>query len=219
MQRIDLKYLHKSTIHMALASATALFLVTGAHAETITKPLSWTPPSGMEPGPVEGTSAVLETGPFGAAMAIKSSQLTPGDVMTVWWVVIQNHHICEGELCTPPEVMSDGIAADAVVSLAAGGVVDENGNISLASFLPIGEVEGNFFETSFHSPETAEIHLGMQNHGPLDPSIADEMLTSFRAGCTDESLPVFYPDTALADGPKGNFNCKTVQFAGFAGSE
>ncbi|MGR3291869.1 MAG: hypothetical protein ACU0C9_11850 [Paracoccaceae bacterium] len=104
---------------------------------------------------------------------------------------------------------------DSVVKLAAGGVVAEDGTISLASFLPVGEVEGNFFDTTFHSPETAEYHLPMHNHGPLDPSIAEDMLTSYRAGCSDESLPSYYPATALTDGVKGNFNCKTVQVAAF----
>lgn len=111
------------------------------------------------------------------------------------------------------------MASDSVVKLAAGGVVAENGTISLASFLPKGNVEGNFFETTLHSPETAEYHLPMHNHGPLDPSIAEDMLTTFRSGCTDKSLPPYYPETALADGVKGNFNCKTVQVAAFLSSQ
>ncbi len=190
-----------------------------AAAEAITKPMSWTPGSGMAPGPVDGTSVVLEKGPFGAAMAIKSSGLTPGDVVTVWWVAIQNPGVCAGTTCTPVETMADGIKSDSVVTLAAGGVVSEDGTISLASFLPKGDVEGNFFDTVFHSPETAEYHLPIHNHGPLDPQIADEMLTSFRAGCTDESLPEYYPQTALTDGVRGNFACKTVQVAQFPVTE
>ena len=177
--------------------------------------MSWTPPSGMSPGPIEGTSAILEKGPFGAAMAIKSSGLRPGDVVTIWWVAIQNQQICKANPCTPKEVMGNGMGSDSVVGLAAGGVVAEDGTISLASFLPKGKVEGNFFDTIFHSPETAEYHLPMHNHGPLDPSIAEEMLTSFRGGCSDESLPPYYPETALTDGAKGSFNCKTVQVAAF----
>jgi hypothetical protein len=191
----------------------------GAQAEAITKPMSWTPPSGNTPGPIDGTSAVLEKGPFGAAMAIKSAGLTPGDVVTVWWVAIQSHQNCASNPCTPKEAMGDGMANDTVASLAAGGVVAADGTITLAGFLPVGEVEGNFFDTTFHSPETAEYHLPMHNHGPLDPDIAEDMLTSFRAGCSDESLPAYYPDTALADGAKGDFDCKTVQAAMFPLSE
>lgn len=181
----------------------------------ITKPMSWTPPSGQPPGPIEGTSAVLEKGSFGAAMALKTSGLTPGDVVTIWWVAVQNHQNCKANPCTPQEVMGDGDKNDVVATLAAGGIVGKDGTISLAGYLPKGEVDGNFFSTTFHSPETAEYHLPMHNHGPLDPNIAEEMLTSFRAGCTDESLPPFYPESAKADGQKGTFDCKTVQVSMF----
>lgn len=203
-----------------LPSAAALFtMTTFATAEAITKPMSWAPNSGMTPGPIEGTSVVLEKGSFGAAMALKSSGLTPGDVVTVWWVAIQNYSVCEAKPCTPEETMGNGVESDSVVTLAAGGVVSEDGTISLASFLPIGKVEGNFYDTTFHSPEAAEYHLPIHNHGPLDPSISEEMLTSFRAGCTDESLPEYYPQTALSDGVAGNFDCKTIQVAAFPVSE
>lgn len=202
-----------------LAIVAALAIGSSAFAETITKPMSWTPPSGKEPGPIDGTTAVLEKCPFGAAMAIKSSGLTPGDVVTIWWVAIQKHENCKSNPCTPREAMGDGQKNDTVASLAAGGVVADDGTILLASFLPVGEVEGNFYDTTFHSPETAEFHLPMHNHGPLDPDIAEDMLNSFRAGCSDESLPVFYPESALADGAKGSFNCKTVQAALFPLSE
>lgn len=208
-----------SAFKVAVGLAFALTMGNPALAEAITKPMSWATDSGMTPGPVEGTSVVLEKGPFGVAMAIKSSGLTPGDVVTVWWVAIQNPQVCANIPCTPMETMSVGSESDSVVALAASGVVADDGTISLASFLPRGEVEGNFFDTTLHSPETAEYHLPIHNHGPLDPSIAQEMLTSFRAGCTDESLPEYYPQTALTDGAQGSFDCKTVQVAAFPASE
>ena len=200
---------------IAWVAAATSFLAAPAFAEAITKPMNWTPGSGMSPGPIEGTSVVLEKGAFGAAMAIKSSGLTPGTVVTVWWVAIQNPSVCKANPCTPEETMSDGQGSDSVVTLAAGGVVGDDGTISLASYLPKGEVDGNFFDTTFHSPDTAEYHLPIHNHGPLDPAIADEMLTSFRAGCSDESLPDYYPQTALSDGAAGSFDCKTVQVVAF----
>jgi hypothetical protein len=172
---------------VAAAAMLALCCVPSVSADAITKPMNWTPDSGMSPGPVDGTSVVLERGNFGVAMAIKSSGLTPGDVVTVWWVAIQNPSVCAANPCAPTETMAEGTGSDSVVSLAASGIVADDGTISLASFLPKGEVDGNFFDTIFHSPETAEFHLPIHNHGPLDPSIIDEMLTSIRAGCSDES--------------------------------
>lgn len=208
-----------SQAKLVCASFAMLLGANSALAEAITKPMSWTKGSGMVPGPIEGTSVVLEKGPFGAGMAIKSSGLTPGDVVTVWWVAIQNPEVCAGAICTPQETMKNGTKSDSVVTLAASGVVSGDGTISLASYLPKGEVVGNFFDTVFHSPETAEYHLPIHNHGPLDPEIAEDMLTSFRAGCSDESLPKYYPQTALSDGAKGNFDCQTVQVAAFPVSE
>ncbi len=215
MKILQFNNIPKASTGAAIVAVAAVFFGGAALAEAITKPMSWTPPSGQTPGPIEGTSAVLEKGPFGAAMAIKSSGLTPGDVVTVWWVAIQNHQNCKSNPCTPKEAMGNALENDSVSTLAAGGVVAADGTISLASFLPKGNVEGNFFATTFHSPETAEYHLPMHNHGPLDPGIAEDMLTSFRAGCADDSLPPYYPETALADGAKGSFNCKTVQAALF----
>ncbi len=209
----------KAVFYLATVAVTSLFSSSFALADAITKPMSWTPGSGMTPGPVDGTSVVLEKGPFGVAMAIKSSGLTPGDVVTVWWVAIQNPQVCAAVPCTPVETMTDGTGSDSVVALAASGVVADDGTISLASFLPKGDVEGNFFDTTFHSPEAAEYHLPIHNHGPLDPNIAQDMLTSFRAGCSDESLPEYYPQSALSDGVAGSFDCKTVQVAAFPANE
>lgn len=206
-----------AALTLTLAPILALILAPAntALADAITKPMSWTPGSGMAPGPIDGTSVILERGSFGVGMAIKSSGLTPGDVVTVWWVAIQNPHICAATPCTPVGTMTENSGSDSVVSLAASGVVAEDGTISLAGFLPKGEVEGNFFDTTFHSPEEAEFHLPIHNHGPLDPEIAEEMLTRFRAGCSDESLPEYYPQTALSDGAVGSFDCKTVQVVAF----
>ena len=50
------------------------------------------------------------------------------------------------------------------------------------------------------------------NSSGLNPG---DMLTSSRTGCTHESLPNDCQATALADGVKGEFSCKTVQAALF----
>lgn len=190
-----------------------------AATEAITKPMSWTEPSGKPPGPIPDTTATLERGPFGAAVAVRSTGLTPGDVVTIWWVAVQRPELCASSPCKPDDVMTNSATVDSVVTFAAGGIVEADGTISLASLLPAGEVEGNFFPTTLHSPETAEIHVPIHNHGPVDPAILDEMLSTFRAGCTDESLPAYYPDIARASGTAGDFDCKVVQLAIFAPDE
>ena len=150
-----------SATRVSACTAVVTFLMSGAaHAEAITKPMSWTPPSGKTPGPIEGTSAVLEKGPFGAAMAVKSTGLTPGDVVTIWWVAIQKPEMCAESPCSPKDAMGNSAVVDSVVTLAAGSVVDEDGTISLASFLPKGEVFHNPYasEKSFKDGKLAEVH-------------------------------------------------------------
>jgi len=41
------------------------------------------------------------------------------------------------------------------------------------------------------------------------------MLNTYRSGCTDESLPASFPDTAKADGEPGPNTCALVQAAVF----
>lgn len=62
MKQCQFNSVLKAATGTAIAGVTALLLASTAQAEAITKPMSWTPPSGMTPGPIEGTSAVLEKG-------------------------------------------------------------------------------------------------------------------------------------------------------------
>jgi len=78
--------------------------------------------------------------------------------------------------------------------------------------LPAGDVENNpWFGNGFTNPTGAEIHLVINDHGPLIPEMADTMLNSYRGGCTDESLPGSFPETAKADGEPGPNTCALVQ--------
>jgi len=45
--------------------------------------------------------------------------------------------------------------------------------------------------------------------------MAEMMLNTYRSGCTDESLPASFPDTAKADGEPGPNTCALVQAAVF----
>jgi hypothetical protein len=41
------------------------------------------------------------------------------------------------------------------------------------------------------------------------------MLNTYRGGCSDESLPPPFPDTAKSDGEPGPNTCRLVQFTVF----
>lgn len=190
----------------------------GVAAETRELPLSWTPPSGETPGPVAGTTALLVTSPEGASMHLSSKNLTPGNAVTIWFVALQNPHLCEKNPCTPIEAM--GMAEIETVAVNGGGtVVPADGSIEVSAHLPKGAVPTNLFETDFVSPQTAEYHLVIHDHGPLIPELAADMLSSFRGGCTLESVPPHYPDTARSDGEGGPNACVSRQVALFVPSE
>lgn len=195
----------------------SILLVTaasGATAETRTLPLSWTPPSGQKPGPIDGTLALLVTGPEGASMHLTSKGLTPGNAVTIWFVALQNPHLCKKNPCTPTEAM--GMPEMETVAVNGGGtVVPEDGKIEVSAHLPAGAVPTNLFDTEFVSPETAEYHLVIHDHGKLIPDLAADMLSSFRGGCTLESVPPHYPDTARVDGEGGPNTCVSRQVALF----
>lgn len=196
--------------------ASGMTLATGvASAETL--PMSWTPPSGMTPGPIEGSEAILMKGPEGASMQINSSGTKPGHAITVWFVAVQNPEACAKNPCSPKEAM--GMAQTNTVAVNGGGtVVPENGKIFVSAFLPAGEVPTNLYDTKLTAPETAEYHLVIHDHGPLIPELAPDMLSSFRGGCTLESVPPFYPDSSRTDGTGGPNTCVSRQVALFVPS-
>ena len=189
-------------------------LASGAAADTRTLPLSWTPPSGQTPGPIDGTRALLVTGPEGASMHLTSKDLTPGNAVTIWFVALQNPQLCKKNPCTPMEAM--GMPEMETVAVNGGGtVVPADGRIEVSAHLPVGIVPTNLFDTDFVSPETAEYHLVIHDHGALIPDFAADMLSSFRGGCTLESVPPHYPDTAKSDGEGGPNTCVSRQVALF----
>ena len=198
------------TVLPVLVMATA----TSVGAETRSLPLSWTPPSGQTPGPIDGTRALLETGPNGASMHLASKNLTPGNAVTIWFVALQNPHLCKKNPCTPKEAM--GMPKMNTVAVNGGGtVVSKNGTVEVSAHLPAGKVPTNLFDTEFVSPETAEYHLVIHDHGPLIPELAADMLSSFRGGCTLKSVPPHYPESARSDGAGGPNTCVSRQVALF----
>ncbi|CAN0598160.1 unnamed protein product [Ectocarpus sp. 12 AP-2014] len=104
---------------------------------------------------------------------------------------------------------------NAVATNAGGAVVSAKGHIRVQGFLPVGPVAGNFYETTFTEPETSEYHIVVHDHGRLIPKLAADQLSSFRGGCTAESVPPFYPESSRSDGEGGPNSCITQQVALF----
>lgn len=100
------------------------------------------------------------------------------------------------------------------VTYADGIIADESREGYFAAVLSAGEVENNpWFGNGFTKPTGAEIHLVINSHGLLISDMAAEMLNTYRGGCTDDSLPPPFPETAKADGEPNPNSCALIQEA------
>ncbi len=166
--------------------------------------------------PVAGASAHIVRSAEGVTVQMHTRDLEPGTVYTAWWVLANNPEVCEASPCSGADFVGKAAEAQTEVAYADGVIVGESGEAHFAAYLPVGEVTDDpWFGNGFTNPTGAEIHLVINSHGPLIPERASEMLNTYRAGCTDESLPPPFPDTAKADGEPGPNACALVQAAVF----
>jgi uncharacterized OsmC-like protein len=166
--------------------------------------------------PVEGATAHIVRSAEGVTVQMHTMNLEPGNVYTAWWVLANNPEVCEASPCSGADFVGKAAEAETEVAYADGVIVGESGEAHFAAYLPVGEVTDDpWFGNGFHNSIGAEIHLVINSHGPLIPERAGEMLNTYRAGCTDESLPAPFPDTAKADGEAGPNTCALVQAAVF----
>jgi hypothetical protein len=130
--------------------------------------------------------------------------------------VINNPAVCEASPCEPPDVLKRTAEIQADIGYADGVIVGEDGTARFAAFQRAGELRNGWFGNGLRNPEGAEIHLIVNDHGPLLPELGAEMVTTYRGGCTDESIPAAFPDIAKADGAPGPNTCRLLQAAIFA---
>ncbi|WP_282604223.1 hypothetical protein [Pelagibius sp. Alg239-R121] len=165
--------------------------------------------------PITGAEARLVTSSRGAAMRLSTSGLQAGHVTTAWWVVINAPSNCNAQPCSPDDVIGRADAVETQIVYADGAIVAADGSAEFSSYLPQGDVPQGWYSQRFEAPTTAEIHLVLNDHGPLLPELAASMLRSYRGGCRDDSLPPPFPDSAKADGAPGPNSCALVQDAIF----
>ncbi|MEL7526253.1 MAG: hypothetical protein AAFN16_10810 [Pseudomonadota bacterium] len=165
--------------------------------------------------PIKGSQARLSRTAGGATMTLRTSDLVPGNVTTAWWVIMTRPENCSAAPCTAEDVIGRAAEVGTQIVYADGVVNAPDGSADFAAYLPAGSVSGGWYAQRFDRPETSEIHLVLNDHGPLLPDIAASMLTSYRGGCRDDSLPPPFPDTAKADGTAGPNACRLIQDAIF----
>jgi hypothetical protein len=188
---------------------------TSAHLEQQTTVTIKTHASQGDVVEVEGGSSTLTTTSEGASVVLNTAQLEPGNVHTIWWVIINNPEACSTSPCTAQDILANTEAVDAEITYGGGQIADENGLAAFSAELAAGDVPNPWYGNGFNNPLGAEIHIVINDHGPEIPELSDNMLNTYRGGCTDESLPGAFPDTAKADGEPGPNTCRLVQNAIF----
>lgn len=185
-----------------------------AAAEHETVAVNWHAQSGS--GPVgDGASATLIRRADGVSFRIQTDNLRPGHAYTLWFVAINNPSACTASPCSGPDIVLNA-ATNSQVIYGAGHVVGDSGRGTFAGSFRAGELPGGWFAgRGLEDPLAAHIHLVLNDHGPVIQGLVSEMIHTYRAGCTDASLPGIFPASAKADGTPGPNTCRLYQTAVF----
>lgn len=165
---------------------------------------------------IEDTWSTLSRYETGVVATLHTRELTPDDVVTMWWVIFNEPANCtdacgeddifvvdqDGRLVIGDNGLELNIeqveAAKISVLGATGNVIGENGEGHFSAVLTTGDNPNVVFGPSLLDPINAEIHLVLRTHGPLNPDALDEQIIAFNGGCAAE-----FP----------NEPCQDVQFA------
>jgi hypothetical protein len=115
--------------------------------------------------------------------------------------------------CAPPQFLGDP-APDAQVTWALDGqVAADDGTATFAAEIAAGLLLDGWLQIQgLDDPLGAEIHFALNDHGPVIEELAEEMVSTYRAGCSDDSpFPEIFPETAINDGTPGDNTCELYQ--------
>lgn len=157
---------------------------------------------------VPAAGASLSRNNAGVFANISSSGLTPGHVITCWWVIYNNPEFCVNTSCVPGDLNNP--AVNGSLQFGGGTIADLGGRVSFSGYLAVGDNSGFYLNPMFPnmpnpspgivSAKGAQIHLALRSHGlpNANDAILHQQLTSFPGGC-DVASPA----------------CATLQFAPF----
>ena len=163
----------------------------------------------------EGAVAQLRRNDNGISYSISTTGLRAGHAHTVWVVVINNRAACTATPCSPADILLNP-ATQSQVTYGSGHVVGASGEAGFGGALKRGSLPDGWLPgQGLDDPMGAEVHLVINDHGPVLPDLMPEMIHTYRTGCTDESLPAIFPATAKADGTPGPNTCQLRQVVVF----
>lgn len=204
----------------ALSAFVALLLTlapaagAAARVDSDTSPMLWHPQTGLSGAVADGATASLVRRADGVSFSIRTAGLRPGHAYTIWFVVINNPAACVSSPCSGPDILLNP-ATDSQVTYAAGHISGGSGRGGFAGAFAAGPIDGWLANGGLWDPMTAEIQFVVNDHGQKLVSYLPEMTHTYRAGCTDASIPPIFPATARADGTPGPNACQLFQMAVF----
>jgi hypothetical protein len=196
---------------LLLGSSLLASVALGADRQTA--PMGWHPQTGLA-GPVgDGAQATLVRRADGVSFNLTTTSLRPGHAYTVWFVVINNPSACTASPCSGPDIVLNP-ATESQVTYGAGHISGGRGRAGFAGSFQAGPIDG-WLPDGRLDPLTAEIQLVLNDHGPKLTEFMPEMISTYRAGCTDASIPAIFPASARAHGTPGPNACQLYQAAAF----
>jgi hypothetical protein len=168
---------------------------------------------------VLGRSALVRN-ENGISATFQTSDLPPGQAITLWFGVFNNPAACATHPCTPADAENPNVQGDFL--WGGGHIVGASGTGAFAGHLSVGDASGSAF-IEFGNPQAAvglldpwnaEVLLLLHSHGPaLTGQALKHQLTSFLGGCD-----VFLGGAdGFADGP-GDIPANVGECATFQGS-
>ena len=165
-----------------------------------------------------GSSRLVRT-PNGISFNLSTTDLTPGDPYTLWFVVFNEPGQCAvPHECAPEDVVNDAAKPDLIY--AAGRIAGGSGAATFAGRVGMGDTAGSVNlpvglpSYGLLEPYDAEIHLAVHHHGPKLPEYMPDMIMSIDGGCTDAGVPaagVMSPWNQHPFGRRGPNTCATIQ--------
>ena len=164
---------------------------------------------------VKGSKANLTVLKDGAYVCLSTQQLTPGNVYTLWIAVINKPENCTATPCNVKDFIDHADMTVPDVGYADSLIASADGTGKFSGFIQAGKLKQNWYGNGYNNLKTGEVHLVVHDHGPLIPERAAEMLSTYRGGCTTESLFKTFPEISKSDGKPGPNECNLLQVVRF----
>jgi hypothetical protein len=200
---------------LVLSLASLCFMSPLAYAGTYDAEIKTHPMTGAV-NIVEGAKAILVSTEDGIAGSFTTSGLQAGHVYTMWVAIMNKPEACElkdVDHCTSKDVVNRSEVVNSDVTYGDGVVAAADGTATFRTFVPAGTLEYSWLGNGLTNPTGAEIHFALHDHGPMISDKVQEMMSTTREGCTEESLPKIWPASARAGGTAGPNTCTMAQFA------